>query len=323
MNERARACAMMAPELYDVAPPHRSGASLRQLEWSRDGADWPLHGTSRFVSTAHVDWHVQVCGHGPVALLLHGTGASTHSWRGLAPLLAAHFTLVMPDLPGHAFSRMADQRRLSLAGMSADVSALLGTLALTPVLVIGHSAGAALALAMSSRGFIAPQTVISVNGALLAFDGLPGRCFAPLARTLARGSLMPRWFARRAARAGVVEGLLDSTGSILGDDGIAYYRRLASNPAHVAAALGMMANWDLAQLAPALPRCRHRVELLVADGDRMIPPEQAYRVARLLPRARVSRMSGLGHLAHEEAPAVVAAQCLRAAREAGVLEQGA
>ena len=40
----------------------------------------------------------------PVALLLHGTGASTHSWRGLTPLLRDRFTVVAPDLPAHGGS---------------------------------------------------------------------------------------------------------------------------------------------------------------------------------------------------------------------------
>ena len=45
-------------------------------------------------------WHVQVLGEGPTVLLLHGAGGATHSWRGLAPLLATDHRVVMLDLPG-------------------------------------------------------------------------------------------------------------------------------------------------------------------------------------------------------------------------------
>ncbi|MBQ1767400.1 MAG: alpha/beta fold hydrolase, partial [Aquincola sp.] len=75
-----------------------------RLHWARDGADWPHRAHSRFVHAGGLHWHVQVAGQGPVLLLLHGTGASSHSMAGLLPLLAERFTVVVPDLPGHAFT---------------------------------------------------------------------------------------------------------------------------------------------------------------------------------------------------------------------------
>ncbi len=60
--------------------------------------------TAASFAPAAIEWHVQQMGQGPKLLLLHGTAASTHSFRALAPLLAPHFTLLIPDLPGHAFT---------------------------------------------------------------------------------------------------------------------------------------------------------------------------------------------------------------------------
>jgi len=62
--------------------------SLRPLTLEADGADWPNRAASRKLRAGGVDWHVQILGRGPTLLLLHGTGASTHSWRDVAPLLA-------------------------------------------------------------------------------------------------------------------------------------------------------------------------------------------------------------------------------------------
>jgi len=45
------------------------------LSWERDGRDWPNRAFSRFIEAGGLRWHVQVMGQGPVALLLHGTGA--------------------------------------------------------------------------------------------------------------------------------------------------------------------------------------------------------------------------------------------------------
>lgn len=55
------------------------------LAWDRDGRDWPNRAASRFVEVGGIHWHVQQLGQGPVLLLLHGTGAATHSWRDIAP----------------------------------------------------------------------------------------------------------------------------------------------------------------------------------------------------------------------------------------------
>ena len=79
------------------------------MDWARDGADWPHAAHSRFVEVAGQRWHVQLlpgpAADAPVVLLVHGTGASTHSWRALMPLLARRAAVLAVDLPGHGFSR--------------------------------------------------------------------------------------------------------------------------------------------------------------------------------------------------------------------------
>ena len=138
--------------------------------WRRDGADWPNREASRFVRTTGLTWHVQVMGAGPTLLLVHGTGAATHSWRGLMPLLARHFTVVAPDLPGHGFTDPLPFRKLSLPGMSEAVGAVCGRLGFRPEIAVGHTAGAAVAIRMTLDGRIAPAAIVSLNGAVLPID---------------------------------------------------------------------------------------------------------------------------------------------------------
>ena len=101
----------------------------------------------------------------------------------------------------------------------------------------------------------------------------------------------------------------------MGDDarGVALYRRLVSRPAHVAAALSMMAHWDLAPLARALPSLPVPLALLVGERDLTVPPWHGERVLARVPQATLIRLPGLGHLAHEEAPGEVVADESRAA----------
>ena len=293
-------------------------AAERALDWARDGPHWPLRENSRFVEAAGVRWHVQVSGQGPVVLLLHGTGASVHSWRGLAQCLAEHFTLVAPDLPGHGFTSRVASGPPSLPNIGRALTGLLAHLQLRPEMAIGHSAGAAIAVQLAMHEGAALRGIVGINAALLPFPAVQGALFRPAARLLAATPIVSRLFARRAADRGAVERLVASTGSVLAPAGIDLYARLMADPGHVAGALAMMAHWDLAALARCLPQLRVPLLLLAGTDDRTVAPRQAARVARLAPQARVVELPGLGHLAHEEQPQEVAALCRQFARDSGV-----
>ena len=281
--------------------------------------DWPNKATSRFVASGALTWHVQITGSGPVLLLLHGTGAATHSWRDMMAPLATHFTVVAPDLPGHGYTRVPPAHKLSLPAMARDVAALLATLRLQPALAVGHSAGAAILARMCLDGLIAPAGLVSLNGAFLPLAGPAGQVFAPLARVLVGLPVLPQLFAWRAGSPHVVARLLSGTGSRLDEAGIALYTRLVRNPAHAGAALRMMASWDLAPLVADLPRLHPRLLLVAGEGDLAIPPADAARVAALVPGSTVVRWPRLGHLAHEE-NAALAVQCIEDfARTVGTL----
>ncbi len=287
-------------------------------DWVRDGEGWPNRAASRFVRTAGMTWHVQVMGAGPTLLLLHGTGAATHSWRDLSPLLARHFTVVAPDLPGHGFTDSVPAHRLSLPGMARAVQGLLWALDTRPALAVGHSAGAAILARMCLDGAIAPRGLVSLNGAFLPFGGAAGQVFSPLARFLVGVPLLPDLFARRARDPAVVERLLRNTGSRLDAEGVELYRRVVRRPGHAAAALGMMAHWDLAPLVRDLGRLEPKLLLVTGGADAAIPPAQADQVREIVPDAALASLPGLGHLAHEEEPEGVARLVLEFAGPLGL-----
>lgn len=277
------------------------------LSWASEGRDWPNCAASRFVEAGGLSWHVQEMGQGPTLLLLHGTGASTHSWRDLLPLLARDFHVVAPDLPGHGFTEAPERDRLSLPAMARSLTALLGQLGVEPDGIVGHSAGAAIAMQMVLTRAIEPACLVSLNGALLPFKGVASQLFPSVARLLVLNPLVPRFFAWRAGSADAVTQLLEGTGSRLDARGQELYQRLFSNRVHVASTLGMMANWDLETLGRGFPRLDLPVLLVVGAGDRAVPPADAREVARRLPQARIETVPGAGHLVHEEKPVEIAA----------------
>jgi magnesium chelatase accessory protein len=280
-----------------------------RLRWERDGARWPLHDASRFVAAGGVRWHVQALGPAgaPAVLLIHGTGAATHSWRLLAPRLATDLRVVAIDLPGHGFSSMAATHAgMSLPGMAASLGTLLATLEVAPALVVGHSAGAAVGARLVLDALATPGALVALNGAMLPLGG-PGRLFSPLAKLLAFNPLVPAAFAWMARDRKVAQRLLASTGSSIDETGAALYARLVADPAHAAGALAMMSQWDLAPLAAELPRLPVPLHLVVAEGDLTVPPAHGERIRARVPDAVLHRMPRLGHLAHEERPELVEA----------------
>lgn len=260
------------------------------------------------IEAGGVHWQLRRQGHGPLVLLLHGTGASLHSWQGLAAALRHHATLLSVDLPGHARSGPLPARQRSLPGMAQALGALLQALQARPQAVIGHSAGAAVMLQLALDGHLADAQLIGLNAALLPFEGWAGFLFPPLARLMALNPVVPWLAAWRAQDPVAVRRLIAATGSRLDDDGVARYAALLRQPSHVAGVLSMMASWDLQALQAALPRLQRPLHLLVAARDGTVPPAQAERLAARWPRqVHLHRLAGLGHLAHEEAPDRVAA----------------
>ena len=289
-------------------------------DWTQDGADWPNRTTSRFVEAGGVRFHVQIMGSGPPVLLLHGTGAATHSWRDLAPMLAADFTVIAPDLPGHGFTSALPWSLMSLPGMASALHQLLITLDFpAPMLVIGHSAGAAIAVEMALERMIAPRGIVSLNGALRRFDGLAGRIFSPLAKLMSLNPLVPRIFAWHAADPTVVARLLESTGSRIDPRGADLYGRLARRSGHAGAALSMMANWELDRVEADLPKLAAPLLLITGAEDRSIPPSDAALLARRVATAQHVRLPRLGHLAHEEQPTLVAELIIKFAKSLGII----
>jgi magnesium chelatase accessory protein len=274
-----------------------------RLDWNRDGADWPNRAHSEFVEAAGLRWHVQRAGAGPALLLIHGTGAATHTWRDLLLPLAERRSVIAVDLPGHGFTSPLPAASMTLPGMSRALAGLVRQLGTGIEAVIGHSAGAAIGARLCLDGAVTAGLLISLNGVLLPPDLMPLRAMSVVARFLAATSLAPRLFAWSAADPAAVRRLVDSTGSVLDARGYELYQRLTRNPAHAASVLDMLAGWDLAPLERDLPRLKVPLVAVASLGDRAVPPMEADRLAARVPGSRVIKLPRLGHLAHEEDPA--------------------
>ncbi|SIO50225.1 magnesium chelatase accessory protein [Rhodovulum sp. ES.010] len=278
------------------------------MDWTRDGTDWSNREHSRFVRHRPHYWHIQEAGDGPVVVLLHGTGGATHSWRDVFPSLTRHYHVVALDLPGQGFTKLGARQRCGLDAMSQDISALLDGEGLLPDAIVGHSAGAAIALRMVRDLKRPPKAIVGINAALENFKGMAGWLFPVMARMMALNPFSAPEISRWLGNATGVEYMIGGLGSQLSPEGLALYRKLVADRHHTDATLAMVAQWTLDGLGHDLPGIEVPTLLIVGEADRAVPPSSSARAAERLPRAEFLRLPGLGHLAHEEAPEEVTAR---------------
>ncbi len=266
--------------------------------------DWPHRALSRQITAAGQIWHVQEMGDGPTILLIHGAGGSLHSWADMAPLLAPHYRVISVDVAGHGFSQKGRFSRAGLDNVARDLTALAADQGWDIRAIIGHSAGAAIALRMAEM--MPLRAAIGLNAALSQFEGVAGWLFPAMAKALSLLPFAGHMGAQMLGTPAQIDRLLTQTGAKITDAGRAQYLALARRPAHIAATLDMMAAWDLRPLLARLGQINIPVLLLTGARDGAVPPKVSQDAARALPLGRAQILQSYGHLLPEEAAQVIA-----------------
>jgi pimeloyl-ACP methyl ester carboxylesterase len=225
----------------------------------------------------------------PVLVLLHGLGATGDVWNGWRPWLARRWpgSWLAPDLPGHGGSRPLPE--YTFDNLAVAVAGTVGPDA--RVVVLGHSLGGVVGLALASGRFSVPVQAAIGLGIKVAWSG------EDLQRAQAAAGRSPAWFgsreeaAARYLRVSGLAGLLPADDRAV-DAGLReqdHKWRLAMDPA--AFAVGAP---DMKRL---LARSRAPVILARGENDPMSTDEQLARLG-----APMVTLPGLGHNAHVESP---------------------
>lgn len=225
----------------------------------------------------------------PLLVLLHGLGATGDVWAGWRPLLARRWPgrWVAPDLPGHGGS--PPLAAYTFDGFAAAVAGI--ALSRTGVVVLGHSLGGVVGLALAGERFDVPVRAVIGLGIKVVWTE------TDLDRAQAAARRPPAWFdvraeaADRYLRVSGLAGLLPASDPAV-DAGLSEQGgrwRLALDPG--AFAVG----------APDMPRllARSRAPATLARGEH--DPMNTDDQLAGLGSATVT-LPGLGHNAHVESP---------------------
>ena len=264
---------------------------------------WPNSQYSEYVETTLHKWHIQRLGKsgGKKILFIHGTGSSCHTWSNTVKYLLDEFEVLLVDLPGHGFSRIPAPNQSSLQSVFNGLMELVKIIRFEPYLIVGHSAGAAIAVLLSEK-IKAKDGVICINAAFGEFPGIAGVMFPIFAKIIAVIPFSSDVLAGLSRNKERTEKLIVNTGSKITKERVSHYKVLFSKPNHVKGTLKLMAEWDLSEFLNNLKNCNSYVKFLVGNLDKTVPISISKKWSQILPKTKYHEILGAGHLVHEEKP---------------------
>jgi pimeloyl-ACP methyl ester carboxylesterase len=138
------ACSTPAPH----TPYASTSEAAPQIEVEQRWA--ALQFTTRMIQVNGVSLFVAEAGTGDLVVLLHGYPESGEEWRKVAPRLAEHHHVVIPDLRGMGWSEAAGQG-YDLTTVAEDIHQLVKSTGSSKVYVVGHDWGAAVGAVYALR----------------------------------------------------------------------------------------------------------------------------------------------------------------------------
>lgn len=225
---------------------------------------------------------------GETVLLHHGIAKSGLFWRAWVPVLAQRFRVLRLDARGHGLSTVPPPGyEWSLSGLARDLKGLLDALGIPRAHLVGDTLGGAVCLQFAhdyperATGLVlctAPYSFAERGG---HYEALARGIEARGMETYVRSSMDHRLEAHKT----------DPAYSEW------YAREMSRTPARVAA--GIYRSLAGVDLSPLLAGVRAPALILVGDSSTSLPLEQARRLRRLLPNARLKVFKGeAGYIQH-------------------------
>jgi len=224
----------------------------------------------------------------PALILMHGAGAASQQWPYRLRRLPG-WQVFSPDLPGHG--RSGGQVERKIEGYAARVLEWMEAVSIERAVLVGHSMGAAIALAM------AIQAGEKVRGLIL----LGAAARFPVNPMLLEKLSVPLW-AQEGVNLIVKWSFSKGADQRLRQD---YFKQLIANQAGVVH--NDFAACSVFDVTARLSEIRQPVWLLCGEEDVMVPLRLSQELAGAIPKAKLRLLSHCGHMFFQEHAAETAA----------------
>lgn len=294
-----------------VATAAALGAAVLHTLRNAHEAERRLPPVGRSLTIDGVQVHYVDRGRGPAVVFLHGVQGMIEEVEasGVIERLARTNRVLVFDRPGYGYSTRPRTQVWTPAAQAAVIRAAMVTLGLDRVVVVGHSWGTLVALALALEHPNAVGGLVLIGGYYYPTpraDVLPFALGAvPLLGDLLRHTVTPA-LGRLAARRAVAR--MFAPRPIPARFVSEYPLALALRPEQLRAA-----EHDAAMLIPAATllsrryrEIRHPLLLLAGLDDRMVDPRQSQRLREAVPHSVLRLYPGVGHMLHHAMPDAVA-----------------
>lgn len=225
----------------------------------------------------------------PTFVFVHGWQADRTVWRDVIDALGPEAATLAVDLRGSGESRCAGGP-YTLDRFAADLRELIGALGGTPVVVIGHSMGATVALRFALDAPQATRGLVLVAPVPASGGGYSSKGEAYLRATAGDPDTARNWLMRTFARTA--------------DEAILEHLCAVAAQSEPTAALESFDSWAHANFAEETRNIQAPVLVIAPEHDR--PEVYKNKVAALLPNARCTVLENCAHYAIVEKPQEVA-----------------
>ncbi|HAH64016.1 MAG TPA: alpha/beta hydrolase [Rhizobiales bacterium] len=254
---------------------------------------------------APVRLYVEEQGKGAPVLLIHGFGASTYTWRHVAPELAKTHRVIAVDLKGFGQSDKPFDSRYSVFDQAELLAQLIVDKDLRNLTLVGHSfgGGIALLLALEANERLEGRITKLVLLDSIAYPQNIPVFFrlldVPLVSRLGVSMIPPSVQTRVALRIAYFD---DS--KIDQDEVDAYaapLRTAAGKHAIIYSARQIVPD-GLAEISERYKTIELPTLILWCDHDRIVPLEVGLKLRRTLPNSTLRLVEDCGHMPQEEQP---------------------
>ncbi len=233
----------------------------------------------------------------PPLILLHGFGASLHTWEPWALALSDEYRVIRFDLPGSGLSPPDPTGDYSDARSMQLLTALMDNLGVKRATLIGNSMGGRIAWTFAAHF---PERVDKL--VLISPDGFasPGFEYGKKPEVPAMVRLMRYALPKPLLTMSLKPAYADP--KVMTDALATRYYDLMLAPGAREAMIARMEQLVLVEPTPLLRKVQAPTLLLWGDQDGMIPFANSAEYLKAIPNVRLVSLPGIGHLPHEEDP---------------------